>query len=235
MTELINKLSMKVLTLTGLSRKELIVLDQFACASMCTQLNRNEVDAQIHHIPVEHLLSFTLHSRRDGAWFCVLLNVLWSIKSTDTMVWCRLCQFMQEVKDLDEKHSALLTHGEGGRLSSRWKLAMGRPPIRGPYNSSSQLQQIRQLVTSTTNIQTGLVMDISKWLHVAETRSFVIIKCPKMRYKLMHEILYYIILYRNTSVLLPSVSVKFKSNSSWFKLTLSLCHECKRRGHGSPK
>lgn len=44
-----------------------------------------------------------------------------------------------EVKDLDETRSAFLTHGEGGGLSRKWKLALGGPLLGGPYNSNSQL------------------------------------------------------------------------------------------------
>lgn len=38
----------------------------------------------------------------------------------------------REVKDLDENHSAFLTHGAGGGLSRRWKPALGGPPLGGP-------------------------------------------------------------------------------------------------------
>lgn len=69
-----------------------------------------------------------------------------------------------KVKDLDENHSAFLTHGEGGRLSRKWKLALGGPPLRGPYNSSSQLQQTRVLGTSMVNTQTGMLREIRYYI-----------------------------------------------------------------------
>lgn len=70
----------------------------------------------------------------------------------------------REVKDLDENHSAFLTHGEGGRLSRRWKLALGGPSLRGPYNSSSQLQQTRVLATSMVTTQTVMLREIRYYI-----------------------------------------------------------------------
>ncbi len=50
--------------------------------------------------------------------------------------------------------------GKGGGLSRRWKLALGGPPLRGPYNSNSQLQQIRVLATGVVNKVTGTLGEI---------------------------------------------------------------------------
>lgn len=101
--------------------------------------------------------------------FRVLLNVFWSIKSTDAAVCSRGAK-----GSWWESLSLPDTWGgrEGGReagFQGGGELALGGPPLGGPYNSFSQLQQITILATSKAQRTTFR----DKW--VAETSVFVII------------------------------------------------------------
>ena len=121
-------------------------------------------------VSMEQLLSqaLSLNCRSDSyIWFCVLLNVFWSIKSTGA-TGCEADSAGSWGGKGSGWESLVSSWHMGGRevgFTRRWKLAMGGPPLGGPYNSSSQLLRIRECQHTHRYY-------ITKWLCLAGTSAY---------------------------------------------------------------